>query len=69
MIGGLEWKSVEDGEYNEHEAEINGQRIIVFSDRNGGYWQYQVDSCEPVDLVSTDIYDALREAALEMETW
>jgi hypothetical protein len=39
----VSWEEVEDGEYNEVKATVNGHTLTVFSDRDGDEWDYYID--------------------------
>lgn len=63
------WKKVDDGEYNEHQATINGRQVTVYSDCEGERWSMVVDNGEPQDLEANDILPALKEATRELRNW
>ena len=51
------WESVDDGEYNEITATVNGHEVFVYSDRDGHNWDYRIDERDGVSG-----YDSKSEA-------
>ena len=62
------WTKVEDGEYNEYQAEINGWDAHVYSDRDEQQWHYTIDDGNDSESLDADnLYDAQREAETEIK--
>lgn len=38
--GGYRWEPNDDGDYNEHVADVAGYKVAVYSDRDGESWWY-----------------------------
>jgi hypothetical protein len=59
------WTPVPDGEYNEQARIINGQKITIYSDRDGWKWSCSIADEDSFDLDATDEFAARREAEKE----
>lgn len=62
------WTKVKDGEYNEHQAEINGWDVRIYSDRDETQWHYNLDDGnDPESLDADNLDDAQHEAEREVK--
>lgn len=64
----IRWAMVEDGEYNEQTAKVGQSVVAIYSDRDGEYWECQIDGGQAFTLDATDMYGARREAIAEALT-
>jgi len=58
------WTPNPDGEYNEQATAVNGQTLLIASDRDGARWFSRLDGGDMIELDATEVYEARAEALL-----
>ena len=65
----ITWTENLEGEYNEHQAQIKGHKVIVFRNMDGSEWYCEIDDGPMFSLHAQSLNEALKNAEKEAKNW